>query len=266
MSLLPYAARSPSPRPASPRPAAPPLASALQRCELNLVEALFDPLPDVVFFVKDRAGRYLRVNQTLVRRSAALSKAALLGRTPCEVFPGAMGEAFAAQDAAVISSGRELPRQLELHLYADGGAGWCLTHKLPLYEDGSVIGVAGISRDLGLPDQGHPVYAQIAAIAAHIRSHFDAPVNVGQLARAAGLSLDRVERLFQRIFHLSPREMLVQARLDTARRLLSEAGGPSIAEIAAACGYSDQSAFTRQFKAVTGLTPTRFRALHQRIS
>ncbi|MDT9002428.1 AraC family transcriptional regulator [Paucibacter sp. APW11] len=237
------------------------LMHTLQLCQLSLVEALFDPLPDVVFFVKDRAGRYLRVNQTLVRRSALRSKSALLGRTPREVFPGAMGEAFAAQDATVLASGRELPRQLELHLYADGGAGWCLTHKLPLHEDGEVIGVAGISRDLGLPDQGHPVYAQVAALAEHIRAHFDEPLNFGVMARQAGLSLDRIERLFQRIFHLSPREMLLQARLDAARRLLAAPDGPSIADIAAACGYSDQSAFTRQFKAVTGLTPSRFRSL-----
>jgi AraC-like DNA-binding protein len=238
---------------------------ALRLCELSLVEALFDPLPDVVFFVKDRDGRYLSVNQTLVRRSALRSKQALLGRTPREVFPGAMGEAFARQDRAVIASGAALPRQLELHLYADGGAGWCLTHKLPLREghDGAVLGVAGISRDLGLPDQGHPVYAQIAELAAHIRAHFDQAVNLGELARAAGLSLDRVERLFQRIFHLSPREMLLQARLDEARRLLVSEPGLSVAAVAASCGYSDHSAFARQFKATSGMTPSQYRVLQQ---
>lgn len=240
----------------------------LRLCELSVVEALFDPLPDVVFFVKDRDGRYLRVNQTLVRRSALRSKQALLGRTPREVFPGAMGEAFAQQDRRVIASGTAMQRQLELHLYADGGAGWCLTHKLPLREDasdagdeGEVVGVAGISRDLGLPDQGHPVYAQIAQLAEHIRAHYDEPVNLGDLAARAGLSLDRVERLFQRIFHISPREMLLQARLDAARDLLLREPHTSVAAIAASCGYTDHSAFARQFKATTGLTPSQYRAM-----
>jgi len=242
------------------------LQQALRSCELSLVEALFDPLPDVVFFVKDRDGRYLSVNQTLVRRSALRSKQALLGRTPREVFPGAMGEAFARQDHAVIASGAAMPRQLELHLYADGGTGWCLTHKLPLCDAGAVLGVAGISRDLGLPDQGHPVYAQIAELAAHIRAHYDQAVNLGELARRAGLSLDRVERLFQRIFHLSPREMLLQARLDEARRLLLEAPGLSVAAVAASCGYSDHSAFARQFKATTGMTPSQYRALQRGVA
>jgi AraC-like DNA-binding protein len=34
-----------------------------------------------------------------------------------------------------------------------------------------------------------------------------------------------------------------------------------VAEIAQACGYGDHSAFTRQFKATTGLTPSQYRQL-----
>ena len=33
----------------------------------------------------------------------------------------------------------------------------------------------------------------------------------------------------------------------------------SVAEVAHACGYSDHSAFTRQFRATVGLTPREFR-------
>ena len=38
--------------------------------EQATTEALFDALPDVVFFIKDTAGRYVRVNQTLADRCA----------------------------------------------------------------------------------------------------------------------------------------------------------------------------------------------------
>ena len=57
--------------------------------------------------------------------------------------------------------------------------------------------------------------------------------------------------------------MLLQARLDAARRLLVEAPDLSVAAIAMQCGYSDQSAFTRQFKATTSLTPSQYRRLQQ---
>ena len=46
-----------------------------------LGDELFDAVPDIVFFVKDAAGRYVAVNRTLVTRTGGRGKAALLGRT-----------------------------------------------------------------------------------------------------------------------------------------------------------------------------------------
>ena len=47
-------------------------------------------------------------------------------------------------------------------------------------------------------------------------------------------------------------------RIDAACDRLRLSAQP-IAEIALHCGFYDQSAFTRQFKAVTGLTPGQYR-------
>jgi AraC-like DNA-binding protein len=41
--------------------------------------------------------------------------------------------------------------------------------------------------------------------------------------------------------------------------LLAEAG--TVAEVAYACGYADHSAFSRQFKAVVGLSPSEYRSI-----
>ena len=49
-------------------------------------EALFDHIPDVVFFIKDREGRYLVVNQTLVTRCGRQHKSELIGKTAAD-FP-----------------------------------------------------------------------------------------------------------------------------------------------------------------------------------
>jgi hypothetical protein len=53
----------------------------------EFAERLFDALPDVVFFIKDRMGRHARVNQTLADRCAGGEKSRLIGRRPGEVFP-----------------------------------------------------------------------------------------------------------------------------------------------------------------------------------
>ncbi len=242
--------------------AAPVNLASMRLADLSFVEALFDALPDVVFFVKDADGRYLVVNHTLVRRSGHQHKRQLIGKNSCDLFPHPMGEAYLAQDRAVIAGGGPIHKHLELHLYATRRAGWCLTHKIALRDEfGRTVGIAGISRDLGVPDEGHPVYQQIAQIAHHIREHHADPLCLGTLAQQVGLSLDRVERLFQRIFHISPRQMLLQARLDAARSLLENRPQMSIVDVALACGYCDHSAFTRQFRATVGMTPTQYRSL-----
>ena len=238
-------------------PAAPP---AIRGVDLPALETLFDALNDVAFFVKDRDGRYLSVNNTLVRRCGLRSKDEIIGKTALEVHPRPLAQTYMAQDRHVIETGVSLSKHLELHLYPTRSRGWCLTSKTVLRDDsGAIVGLAGTSQDLGLADEQHPVYRKIADIAAHIRANYHGNVCMEDLATSAGLSLSRVERLFQRVFHYSPRQLLLQSRLAGALTLIESKGGQSIAEIAYACGYTDHSAFSRQFKAHTGMSPIQYR-------
>ncbi|WP_426209437.1 PAS domain-containing protein [Massilia sp. TWP1-3-3] len=111
-----------------------------------------------------------------------------------------------AQDRRVIDSGAALSKHLELHLYPTRSGGWCITHKVPLRDEGgAIVGLAGTSQDLGLADELHPVSRKIAAIARHIGENYHANVCMEALAAAEGLSLSHVECLFQRVFHYPPR-------------------------------------------------------------
>ena len=234
--------------------------SAMRAVDLPALECLFDALNDVAFFIKDRDGRYLSVNTTLVRRCGLRSKAELVGKTALEVHPAPLAHTYMAQDRQVIEHGAVITKHLELHLYPTRSRGWCLTNKLPLRdENGTIVGLAGTSQDLGLADDMHPVYRKIAAIAQHIGENYHASVSMEQLAQQAGLSLSRVERLFQRVFHYSPRQLLLQSRLAAAVSMIEAGGERSIAEIAYACGYTDHSAFSRQFKAHAGMSPVQYR-------
>lgn len=226
-------------------------------------EKLFDALPDVVFFVKDGAARYVLVNRTLAGRCGYRDKARLIGRNAAEVFPGALGESYLRQDLAVLASGAGMDDQLELHLYPNRAPGWCLTYKTALRDRrGAVVGLAGVSRDLKMPDENHPVYRRVSAAAAYIRQHYAQPIRLADVARVASLSASQIERYFQRIYELTPRQMIIKTRIDAAAAML--AGETSITGIAVACGYHDHSAFTRQFKEKVGATPSAYRALLQR--
>lgn len=222
-------------------------------------EALFDCLSDVVFFIKDADGRYAVVNDTLVGRCGLRDKAQLIGHTPSEYQGPLLGLSSEAQDKRVLTSGQPITKQLELHNYPGRKVGWCLTTKLPLFDaDRKVVGLVGVSQDLRLPDMTTADYEQVAAAVRYAEDNIAVAPTVKMLADVASMSPYRLDRRMQRVFGLTTGQWLLKLRLDTARQQLIESDRP-IATVALNVGYSDQSAFTRQFCRATGLSPSKFR-------
>lgn len=223
------------------------------------LEALFDCLPDVVFFIKNARGQYAAVSQTLAARCGLRDKRDLLGRRVDEVFPAPLGRSYRAQDEQVLRGGEPIRNQLELHFYPSGRRGWCLTHKLPLRgAGGAITGLYGLSRDLQAANERSEDYSQVAEAVRRIQTQYDQPLKVKDLARRAGLSAYQFDRRMQRIFGITAGQLIQKVRLDAALQRLRDTDD-SIAEIASACGYSDQSAFTRRFRETIGMSPTEFR-------
>jgi AraC-like DNA-binding protein len=226
-------------------------------------ETLFDRVPDVVYFVKDREGRYVVVNQTLVERCGRRDKSELIGRTAQDVFPSPLGDRFFEQDRRVAASGVAIVQNLELHLYPTRLEGWCLTDKAPLHGPGGrVIGLAGISRDLQSGGPAGDLFAEVAVALRHIRSNYGSDLRVDHLAELSGLSVYQLNRRFRAIFGITAGRLITKTRIDAASEML-RVGPRPIAEIANACGYYDQSAFSRVFRRTVGLTPRQYRARHQ---
>ena len=219
---------------------------------------LFDGLPDVVFFIKDTGGRYTHANMTLVRRLGLRRRDEVIGKRAAEVFPPFMGGGYAAQDRRVLG-GEVIENQLEVHIFDNRAQGWCLTFKRPLRVAGEIVGVIGISRDLGLPDARHPTYDRLRLVLDHMQSHYAESIRIGALATLAQLSVAQLERHFRRVFQLTPQQVLTKLRIDHAMHLLGS--DTSVAAVGAACGFVDQSAFSRQFKATVGMTPRDYRGL-----
>ena len=228
-----------------------------------MVEQLFDHEPETAFFLKDAAGRYLAVNQSLVERCGVQSKADLVGRKVSQVFPKQLAQLYAGQDEAVLRTGRPIIDHLELHWYAHRRPGWCLTTKLPMRDhSGKIIGLMGISRDLRAPGDRETIPASLASTLDHLEAHCDEPISPHSLAELAGLPPVRFARLIKRIFRLTPNQLIMQTRLAAAARLLLDTDR-SVADIAVSCGFYDHSAMTRAFRSVTNLTPTQFRSLRK---
>ena len=221
---------------------------------------LFDQAPDVAFFIKDTAGRYVAVNASLLERHGLRNKSQVLGKRPSDICPGEFGRLPSAQDATVLRTGRPLLDHLELHWYAPNKPGWCLTTKLPLRDaTGGIVGLIGISRDLRAPIAASEIPVEFAAALDDFESNVAARITPSALAQRARLAPHRLARLMKKFFGLTPSQFITKTRIAAASRLLRETPQP-VADIALACGFYDHSAFTRAFRAVTGVTPTQFRA------
>ena len=224
-----------------------------------MAEEMFDAVSDCVFFIKDRESRYVSVNEALVVRCGAGSKSDLIGRRAREVFPAPLGESFTEQDLETIREGRPIRGQLEMHHYPDGKRGWCLTWKEPVLDaHGEVVGVSGLSRDLAsAPEQSRDL-SSIAELLQHIDDHLDQPLRLNELAKKAKLSTYQLDQRIRALFGISTAQYIIRKRIELACHLL-ERGDDSLTGVALDCGYGDQSAFTRQFRQSTGITPGAYR-------
>jgi AraC family transcriptional regulator len=91
-----------------------------------------------------------------------------------------------------------------------------------------------------------------------LRSDSDADVSLAALASEAGLSRFHFCRAFKESTGLSPHAWLRQYRLEQAMNMLRDTDA-SVVSVAAALGYSTQTAFAAAFRKLTGETPSDWR-------
>jgi AraC-like DNA-binding protein len=227
--------------------------------DVAVLEQMFDFIPDAAFFVKDREGRYLAVNKSLIERHGLQRKAQAIGRRPSDICPGELGRVPSQQDADVLRFNRPLVDHLEMHWQSPHLPCWCLTTKLPLHDgEGNVVGLIGISRDLRAPIKSQEMPTAVATALHRFENHLSEPVSPAELAAWSELPPARFARLIKRFFGLTPSQYITKARIAAASSLLRETD-QTVAEIAATCGFADHSSFTRAFRKVAGISPTQFR-------
>jgi PAS domain S-box-containing protein len=116
--------------------------------ERNLLRSLIDNLPDYIY-VKDTEGRYLLDNIAHRRWLGADAEGEVIGKRVSDFFPAYDIARFSNDDEKVILSGHPLLNREELVADRFGNHRWHATTKVPLRNnDGKVIGLVGISRDI----------------------------------------------------------------------------------------------------------------------
>jgi len=100
--------------------------------------------------------------------------------------------------------------------------------------------------------------AQCANIQAFVEDELASNFGLLDLATLVGYSPDHFSRLFKQAFEQSPHQYVLSRRIERAMVMLRDEN-LAIAEIALACGFSNQGHFTTVFKQRTGSTPGAFR-------
>ena len=103
----------------------------------------------------------------------------------------------------------------------------------------------------------------IARAIAYAQEHSQGTLTTELWARQLGVSRSYFSTRFKQETGVSPHAYLLKLRLLRARHALIYSR-QSIGDIAQSCGFCDVSYFTRVFQSQEKLTPTQFRALHQK--
>jgi AraC-like DNA-binding protein len=104
--------------------------------------------------------------------------------------------------------------------------------------------------------------SRIDRVLDHLHLNYASGVTVDELADIAALSPSGLHRLFRRHVRLTISDYLIRMKIGEACAMLTATAKP-VAHIAEAVGYNSLANFNRQFKALKGLTPRRYRQRFQ---
>lgn len=90
----------------------------------------------------------------------------------------------------------------------------------------------------------------------YLQTYYDRNPSLAELARLVSFSPYYLARVFQAEVGLPPHAYLESVRIRNAQQLLTQ--GHSLAQVAQAVGFADQSHFHNRFKRLMGLTPRQY--------
>lgn len=230
--------------------------------ECGELERLFEHLPEVMFFAKNKKGILTLASRAFVGHLGCKEVDDVIGKTDFEIFPWFMADKFRRDDLRVMESGQPLLNLLELFPSEQGVAQLHITNKFPVFHpDGASCGVCGTVRVYENTQRTIQPYLDIQKAIDHIRKKYAEPLTVPELAALTGFSVRHFERKFQDVFHTTPRAYLLKIRVLRAAELLTNTT-QSITEIALGTGFYDHSSFTRHFRQQMNQTPHVYRRTH----
>lgn len=225
----------------------------------NQFAPLYDALPEVFFFAKDRKGRFTAMNHALLSMMG-VERNSVIGATDFDFFDRDLAESYRREDQKVMDTGEPVINATWwVPNVATGDIHWYRSTKVPLRDESNEIaGVAGIMAEFEGGQELTREHRRVTAAANYVETHFSERLSVSDLAAVAGLSPRHFQRVFKRVFRTGPTEHVLRVRIRKAAARLAESRD-SLSRIAIESGFCDQSHFTNQFRRLRGVTPSEYR-------
>lgn len=110
--------------------------------------------------------------------------------------------------------------------------------------------------------KGRLTHQQMQRVRDFMEAHLADKLALDDLATLIGMDRFRFLKQFKNAVGMTPHAWLLRLRLETALKMIHLRAGVSLAEVAHAVGFFDQSHFTRAFQSAYGTTPSSFQRSH----
>ncbi|MCO7124655.1 AraC family transcriptional regulator [Sporolactobacillus shoreicorticis] len=124
-----------------------------------------------------------------------------------------------------------------------------------------LIQMANLANKTNFEDKNKTVVNQLKE---WIRTNIYRSPTLADIAKETKLNQQYVSRLFKKYVGMSPKHYMIHLKVQTAQALLIRTN-LSIKEIGHYSYFSDDKLFMKQFKRISGVTPSSFRSLYQKV-
>lgn len=97
-----------------------------------------------------------------------------------------------------------------------------------------------------------------------IESNYAQDISVDQVAELLGIGRKKLYSIFSKVINISPRQYIIFYRIQKACQMLKDET-LTIADVSEACGYANQFYFAKEFKRLTGMTPSACRRSNDKV-
>lgn len=226
------------------------------------LSSLFATLPMIAFLAKDKESRFVCANARTLKIFNLEHEWQMLGRMDRDFFPRELAASFVDEDRRVMRTGKTRTYYSQMVPDINGPLNWYVVSVSPLRDVHECIcGVALVLYDLHEVGGVTQPFQQLEPALRHLHTRFREPIETRKLAALTHLSERQFTRLFHKLLGEPPMRYMIHQRIRAACQDLI-ATNHTAGAIALECGFYDQSAFTRAFRAQTGLTPSAYRKRH----